>query len=95
MAAQVDLENWKNIIDQIEKEIRKFEPLPKSPQKTADLEFYGRTAAQLRSFKDAWRNHVSHSKGTYDESEAILVWTHVRTLMEQLAAHPASRSEAP
>jgi len=62
------LENWKNVIDQIEKKIRAIESEPKTPEKSERIRFLSQAAAQFRYFKDAWRNHVSHSRITYDWS---------------------------
>jgi len=86
-ASGIELENWKNIIDVIEKEIRKQEQLPKSPQKTSDLEFYSKAASQCWHFKEAWRNHVSHSRASYDETDAEEVHLAVGRFMQQLAEH--------
>ncbi len=85
MSSGIEFENWKNIIDQIEKEIRKLEALPKGPAKTATLTFYSEAASQFRYFKDAWRNHVSHARAQYDEREALTIFEHVRTFMHDLA----------
>jgi len=77
-ASGIELENWKNILDQIDKEIRRVDQLPKSQQKSEDLQFYSEAAAQFRYFKDAWRNHVSHSRAAYDEQGARQVLDHVK-----------------
>ncbi len=86
-------ENWKNVIDQIEKKIREMGNEPKSPEKIKRLQFLSSAASQFRYFKDAWRNHVSHSHANYDEREAERVWIHVKTFMEQMAE--ASSREQP
>jgi hypothetical protein len=82
------LENWKNITDQIERNIRDMESLPKSAAKSSDLQFLSGAAAQFRYFKDAWRNHVSHARESYDEQEARIVLEHVRDFMAHLASRP-------
>jgi hypothetical protein len=87
-ATSIELENWKNIIDVIEKQIRAQEALPKSPQKSEDLQFYTKAASQFWHFKDAWRNHVSHAREYYDEAEAMNVFNGVKHLMQQLATRP-------
>jgi len=81
----MDLENWKNIIDQIEKKIRQMESLPKGREKTENLQFYSEAAAQFRYFKDAWRNHVAHARINYDAKDAYRVLTHVADFMRQLS----------
>lgn len=84
-SGSIELENWKNIIDQIEKEIRKQESQPKSPAKTAELQFCSECATHFFYIKEAWRNHVSHSRATYDEEQASRIVDHVRNFMAALA----------
>lgn len=78
-------ENWKNIIDQVEKKIREIEGEPKSPEKIERTRVFSAAAVQFRYFKDAWRNHVSHSHASYDEREADTIYTHVKAFMGQMA----------
>ncbi|HEY2975871.1 MAG TPA: hypothetical protein VGJ48_25375 [Pyrinomonadaceae bacterium] len=87
-ASPPELENWKNIIDLIEKKIKELEALPKSVKKSEDLKFYSDAAVQFRYFKDAWRNHVSHSRENYDERKASSVLDHVLEFMRELASRP-------
>jgi hypothetical protein len=89
MTPEIDLINWKNIIDQIEKQIRDLEKEPKSRAKSKKMQFYCQAATNFFYFKDAWRNHVSHSRTTYDERQAKEVWNHVRSFMQRLAAEPS------
>jgi hypothetical protein len=81
----ITLENWKNIIDQIVKRINAMEQLPKSADKIEDLKFYAEAAANFRFFKDAWRNHVSHARATYDANDAKKIMDHVAEFLKQLA----------
>lgn len=81
----LELENWKSVIDQIEKEIRNLEQTPKSSLKTEKLQFYSEAASGFRYFKNAWRNHVSHSRANYDEREAIVIYNNVQAFMQILA----------
>ena len=81
-------ENWKNVIDQIESKIREMEKDPKTPAKIARIGVLSSAATQFRYFKDAWRNHVSHSGASYDQHEGERVWTHVKAFMQHMAANP-------
>lgn len=81
----IELENWKNIIDQIEAKIRSLEALKKGKEKDVQLKFYSEAAVQFRYFKDAWRNHVAHQREEYDSDQAHSVLIHVRDFMGQLA----------
>jgi hypothetical protein len=86
LAPRIDTENWKNIIDQIESKIREMEALPRSPVKSQTLQVYSEAAVQFRYFKDAWRNHVMHSRSSYDEQEAQSILNHVRDFMRHVAS---------
>ncbi len=80
------LENWHNIIEQIESQIKAMKQLPKSQQDAGKIEFCSRAASHFFAVKDAWRNHVSHGRGKYDEAEAIKVVHNVRDFMTVLAS---------
>jgi hypothetical protein len=81
----IELENWQNIIEKVESEIKAINNQPKGLQKTSDLQFYSEAAKEFRYFKDAWRNHVSHSREKYGDAEAYRVLTHVKDFMQHLA----------
>lgn len=82
----ISFENWKNIIDQIEKEIRKLDQLPKVPDKIEKLRIYSEAAKEFRYFKDAWRNHAMHSRAIYDELGSSSVLNHTKEFMIALAS---------
>ncbi len=79
-------ENQKNVIDQIEKQIRKMEDEPKSASKAAKLQFLSEAAAQFRWFKDAWRNDAAHAHVYYDEREGGSIFLHVSGFFRHVAA---------
>ena len=83
--APLEFENWNTIIEKIESEIRKLNNLPKGQQKSDELQFYSEAAKEFRYFKDAWRNHVSHSREKYDERQAKRIIEHVRDFMQHIA----------
>jgi hypothetical protein len=80
-----DLKTWDELIRSIEKEIQKIVQKPKTSQRSKDLEFYNTAAAQFRYFKDGWRNHVMHTRTSYDEHQAMSVMIHVQEFMQHLA----------
>jgi len=87
----IELQNWQNIIEPIEKEISQREKtLPRGTAKSEELKFLSGAAAQFRYFKEAWRNHVAHSRVTYDDIEALRIMSHVHQFMEELATHGLS-----
>lgn len=90
LALQMPLEqaNWQEILNAADRKLKEIGQLPRSPQREADLQYFGETAAHFRAIRDAWRNHVAHSKVTYDERGALTVLEHVRTFMVKLATRP-------
>jgi hypothetical protein len=80
--------NMQDILNAADKKLKEIEQQPKSSQRDADLEYFGDTSAQFRAIKDAWRNHVAHSKRTYDERETTAILNHVRSFFQRLATRP-------
>lgn len=89
LSLNFDIQNWHVILNEIEAKIRKEDKAPNSAQKQARLQFLSELSSEFRHFKDAWRNHVSHGKRSYDESEARRVLDHVVTFTETLATQLA------
>ena len=66
-----DIQNWQNIIDEIEAEIKsEAKTLPRGAPKNDRLQFLSKAAAQFLYFKDGWRNYVSHGRVNYEEANA-------------------------
>jgi hypothetical protein len=81
-----DKENWHQIIEKIESEIRAFPKTPSKPPNWKDkLEEYSRIANSFMFFKDAWRNYTAHARGKYTEDEADAVYRNVRAFMQRLS----------
>jgi hypothetical protein len=90
-----DVQNWQNIIDEIESEIRtQAKTLPKGLEKSERLRFLSEAAKEFMYFKDGWRNYVSHNRSTYDEYQARSVLEHVRTFMMVLSTQLGETPEA-
>lgn len=81
----LDLQNWLNIIESVEAEIKKLTNLPSGRYKSETLKFMSGAAMQFRWFKDAWRNHVMHGRDIYDPGRAFSVFGHVGEFMQALA----------
>jgi len=81
-----DLQQWNTIIEQIEAKIAELrKSLPRGPEKNERMQFLSEAAKEFFYFKDGWRNHVSHNRGTYDEHQAASVLEHTRSLMNHVA----------
>ncbi len=89
LAADVDesvgTDNWQNVIDRIEAKISAFGKSPRAPDKAVRLQFLSEAAKEFSYFKDAWRNHVAHGRGSYDQVRSHRVLEHVRTFVEHLS----------
>jgi hypothetical protein len=62
-----------------------MEQMSRSHQKSEDMAFYSQSAAQFRYFKDGWRVRVAHGYASYDEQQAITVFTHVSDFLASLS----------
>jgi hypothetical protein len=83
----IDLEDWGGLIDAIEGKIGTIERTKRRTKKREiDLQFYHGAAAQFRHFKNAWRNHVMHSRVIYELEDAGIVLRHVDEFMRHLAS---------
>ncbi len=85
----LELEQWQTIIEQLALRIGKLQELPKGNYKNEVLQAYSQAATEFRYFKDAWRNHVSHSRESYENSDAKRVFNSVRNFMQDTATLPA------
>jgi len=82
-----DIQNWQNIIDEIETEIRaQGKTLPRGIAKTERLQFLSEAAKEFMYFKDGWRNYVAHNRATYDNHQARSVLEHVKAFMTVLSS---------
>jgi len=80
-----DVQQWYDIINQIEKEIKKAQNLPKSIEKSERLQFLSEAAKEFSYFKDGWRNYVSHGRSKYDGPQALSTLNHVKAFMIHLS----------
>lgn len=82
-----DIQNWQNILEEIENEIRKqSKTMPRGAGKSDQLRFFSTAAKDFYFFKDGWRNFVSHNRATYDQYQAKIVLDHVQSFMNELAS---------
>ena len=77
-------QNWQGIIEQIESKVRDLGKQLKSSQRIEDERFFGGAASQLYFVKNAWRNHVAHTRETYSDKEALSIMQHVLDFIESL-----------
>jgi hypothetical protein len=77
-------ENWQNIIIEIESKVRALGGQPKSGIKIEDEKFFGAAVSHLYFVKNAWRNHVVHTRDSYSDDEAAKIMGHSHEFIESL-----------
>jgi hypothetical protein len=84
-----DVQNWQNIINEIESVIEGWRkngiPGMKKADKDDRLNFLSGAAKEFAYFKDGWRNYVAHAKVPYGEHQALTVMSHVADFMDRLS----------
>jgi hypothetical protein len=77
---------WEQLIDQQQDRVNaKLGRLRKGPKKQELQEFYYPVLQDIRAIRDAWRNHVMHTRAEYVSKDAEAIFVHVKRLMSTLA----------
>jgi hypothetical protein len=79
-----DHRNWHNIIEELESHIRKIDSSCGVDWKDQQKK-YSQAASQFMFFKDAWRNHVTHGRDTFDGTRAKIIYDSTGHFMTYLA----------
>lgn len=75
----IEHSQWEQILNQLDKKIEeKIDSLPRGPQRQEAQEFYHCIHFDIKRFKDAFRNHVAHTRTTYSQKAADDILDHVR-----------------
>jgi hypothetical protein len=87
---------WEKLHGQLRSKVdvrlSKLRPGPVKDQKSA---YYGSILEDFHGFKDAWRNHVMHTRLTCNEKEASRVLSHVERFMQAIASPPWEKGPLP
>lgn len=75
-------ENPNQLQDRVDAKLNKIK---RGPAKQASQEFYYPMLQDIRGIRDAWRNHVMHTRQEYEPKDADAILGHVRRLMNTLA----------
>lgn len=84
----VELKNWNNVLDRAERHLKELRQHAKSNDRDQALQYHSELVLLVRGVKDAWRNHVSHARVTYDQRAATSIWNNVRDIMNRIASSP-------
>jgi hypothetical protein len=75
----IEFSEWDGILSQLNpKATAKIDAMPPSQAKQEWQEFYYPLLLDVRHFKDAFRNHVMHTRRVYSQKEADVVLDYVR-----------------
>lgn len=90
-----DVQNWQNIINEIEAKIEGWRksgiPGMTKAEKDERLQFLSEAAKEFAYFKDGWRNYAAHAKVPYSEHQALTVMNHVVDFTERLSGRLAEQ----
>jgi hypothetical protein len=94
-----DVQQWKNIIDEIEAKLKKIRdhgfPGVSKADKDKKLQFLSEAAKEFSYFKDGWRNFAVHGHARYDGPKALSVLEHTRQFMNHLALGLSASASLP
>jgi hypothetical protein len=83
--------DWERILNQLTGKIEeKIKAMPRDETKQKGQEFYFSALGEIRGFKEAWRNHVMHTRRSYTREDALAVFSHVQRFMQSLADYGIS-----
>ena len=83
---RVDIKDWALILVNIDAALASMRQQKRTPARDRKLQYFSEARAHFGIFKDAWRNHVMHSRTNYDERQAISIYNSVHSLMQQLTS---------
>jgi len=79
---------WEKLHSQLRVKVdKRLSHLRPGPSKDAKQRFYGSVLHDFHNFKDAWRNHVMHTRDEFGEAEAMRVLSYVERFMDEIASH--------
>ena len=82
----VEYSEWERILDALQEKVdRHIAQLKRGPVKQKRQQFYYPALQDIRGIRDAWRNHVMHTRAEYTGEDADAILSHVKRLMKTLA----------
>jgi hypothetical protein len=94
--APIEWADWGKILGVLEAEAEKINKTwPRGKRKDAALDFYRGVVGELYSFKDCYRNYVTHDRMDYDAHQAASAYHRVSEFMRRLAVHLSETQKGP
>jgi len=92
----IEYSTWETILSQLRTRVsEKLAKLKRGSIKQERQEFYNPVLSDIEGFKDAWRNHVMHTRRDFNEHDAMAVISHVQRFMSLLVANGVAHYEPP
>ena len=92
---ELEYADWQDIISALGKKAEDVSNWRgRSAGKAAALALYRGAVRQLEGFKEEWRNHVMHTRQSYDFNQAVSVFDRVKEFMQRLASAGLSEKQS-
>ena len=83
----IEYKEWDSVLNQLQGKVdAKVNKIKRGPAKQQAQEFYYPVLQELRAMRDAWRNHVMHTRQEYSARDADAILAHVERFMTTLSA---------
>jgi hypothetical protein len=83
----ISYSQWDKILSQLPDKIdKKIERIKNRNRKQIAQEFYHPVRQDIRGFKDAYRNHIMHTRRDYSHEEAWVILIHVKNFLVRLSS---------
>lgn len=91
----IDLAGWEDLLRRLEDAEDAIRHFPRTGAREAQFEFFHGANMEVKRFKNKFRNRLMHSRESYDKSEAMSAFNHVKAFMEILATRVSERTRTP
>lgn len=82
----IEYTEWEKILDELQEHVdAKLKTLKRGTTKQELQGFYYPALQDIRGIRDAWRNHVMHTRAEYTGPDADAILSHVKRLLSTLA----------
>jgi hypothetical protein len=83
----IEYAEWERLLDELQNRAdEKIKRMKRGHRKQDLQQFYYPALQDIRGIRDAWRNHVVHTRDEYLHEDADAILSHVKRLMGTLAA---------
>lgn len=86
--------DWETMLNGLNPRVdAKIEKMKRGSQKQAAQEFYYPVLQDIRAIRDAWRNHLMHTRAVYTTEDAEAIAGHIKRIMSALAKFKDKRDD--